>query len=642
VREARGKKDEPAMRQTDRLPPPVSIPANRSEAQPLPRIRSDRRRSGNLLMNVSIGTRLTLSFMIAALIAAMATGTIGFQHAQSLNKQSDFYLNLLQSNTSLTTGVQFLQEINSITQNILIVGNTPQSSQETLRNNLASLQNLNKLYSGTLTSFVNDQLVSKHPDEQALLYEANHGQQVHQQETLAASALRTWHVADVALSQFMADVTAGQFGTATTLQQALLEPANADALTALRSLVNFNKRLANSVKDAADVEAFNQLITTIISSVIAFLAILFIGWLISGTLVRRLLSLRQVTQAVEHGNLAKRVKVIGRDEIADVSASVNAMLNAIVNLVNESRNQHDALVNAADHLFSEMRVVSAGDLRVNAPVSNDPIGMLANAFNFTIGRFRRFVLRSKTLSEQLHVIARREAERAEAFSLAIQSIETDANSQILAVPTSDRSSSTLQEKRNVLSQQESQPSNTQLVAHLNRTREQLRQVSQEGILNHAHAAGELYEQITQTLNRLSEMAFGRLELSVKANVATMTPTYIQEIRTLDILRARLEEEMQSLQRNTIRGFQGLDQDLQHLYIALLCQPSSNENVETVSTLAEQDPHLQDILRLGTIFADEVTSLSRQLTELAQEMQNAVVSFQFEGGDTLMNNLPNPS
>src|SRR5579859_2392204 len=371
------------MRETDRLPP-ASVPSNRNKAQSLPRIRSDRKRSGNLLMNISIGTRLTLSFMICALIAAIVTGTIGFQHAQSLNKQSDFYLNLLQSDTNLTTGAQFIQEITSVTQNILVVGNTPQSSQETLHNNLNSLQNLDNLYSGTLTSFVNGQLVSKHPDEQALLDEANHGQQIHQQETLAASALRTWHVAHAALGQFMGDITAGHFDTAGTLQQALLEPANADALTALRSLVNFNKRLANSVKDAADVEAFNQLITTIISSVIAFLAILFIGWLISGTLVRRLLSLRQVTQAVEHGNLAKRVKVIGRDEIADVSASVNAMLNAIVNLVDESRNQHDALMNAADHLFSEMRVVSAGDLRVNAPVSNDPIGLLANAFNFTI------------------------------------------------------------------------------------------------------------------------------------------------------------------------------------------------------------------------------------------------------------------
>ena len=105
-------------------------------------------------MNLSIGMRLTLSFIISALIAAAVTGMIGFQHAQSLNKQSNFYLNLLQSNTNLTTGVQFLQEINSLTQNILVLANGQQALQETLHNNLRSLQNLDNLYSSTLNSFV--------------------------------------------------------------------------------------------------------------------------------------------------------------------------------------------------------------------------------------------------------------------------------------------------------------------------------------------------------------------------------------------------------------------------------------------------------------------------------------------------------
>jgi methyl-accepting chemotaxis protein len=598
------------------------LPPERNKSQSLPRIRPDRRRSGNLLMNFSIGTRLTLSFMICALIAALVTGSIGFQRTQSLNRQSDFYLSLLQGNTNLTTGAQFLQEISSVTQNILVVANSPQSSQETLHNNLNSLQNLDNLYNSTLNSFVTDQLVSKHPDQRALLDEANHGQQVKQQETLAASALRTWHVAHVVLAQFMGDITAGHLDAAANLQQALVEPANADALTSLHSLVNFNKKLASSVKDAADVEASNQLITTIISSVIAFLAILFIGWLISGTLVRRLLSLRQVTKAVENGNLTRRVKVVGRDEIADVSASVNAMLDAIVNLVNEMRDQRDALVDAADHLFAEMRVVSAGDLRAHAPVSDDPIEMLTNAFNFTIGRFRRLILQSKTLSEQLYVIARREAERAEAFSQAIQSLVLTSNSQSPAVSTSDWSPGALREKYYIQGQLESQPSNAQLIARLRRTREQLRQILQEGILNHTHAAGELYEQITQTLSRLNEMALGKMGISAQANVVTTTPTYIQELRTLDALRARMAEEMRSVQRNTIRGFQDLDQDLQQLYLTLT-QSHRDESVETVSS--EQDLHLQDILRLGSTFAYEVTGLSRQLTKIAGEIQN---SYQF--------------
>src|SRR6266566_2062308 len=98
------------------------------------------------------------------------------------------------------------------------------------------------------------------------------------------------------------------------------------------------------------------------------------------------------------------------------------MLDTILSLLEESRSQRDALTNAAEHLFTDMRVVSAGDLRVNAPVSNDPIGMLANAFNFTVGRFRRFVLRTHGAVEQIDVIVRHEIERAETFLQAVNKL----------------------------------------------------------------------------------------------------------------------------------------------------------------------------------------------------------------------------
>jgi methyl-accepting chemotaxis protein len=629
-----GKRDKLAMSQRDKALSAKVVSPNSKKAQSLPRTRSERKRRGNLLVNVSIGTRLTLSFIISALIAVLVTGMIGFQHGQSLNRQSDFYLNLLQGNTNLTTGEQFLQEINSVTQNTLVLASTPQASQETLHDNLTSLQNLDNLYNRTLNSFVADQLVSKHPDEKVLLDEANHSQQIQQQETLAASVLRTWRVAHSALGQFMDDVNGGHFDTAATLQQALVEPVNADALTSLRSLVNFNKRLASSVKDAVDVEASVQLITTITSSVIAFMTILFIGWLISGTLVRRLLLLRQVTQAVERGALTKRVNVVGRDEIADVSASVNAMLDAIANLVSETRSQRDALTNAADHLFSEMNVVSARDLRVHAPVSDDPIGMLADAFNFTIGRFRRFVLSTKTLSEQLNGLAHREAERAEAFSRAVQSMRPNSPSSSALL---QESSSAPLEKRDRGSLLESQMPNTQLIAHVRRTREQLRRISQEGILNHTHVVGELSQQISQTLNRLSAIARDRQMLSEQVDVATMTTLYMREIHTLETIIAHMAVELQNVQKNTIEGFQDLDQGLQQLSVTLR-QPKSG-SLEPVSSvvIAEQDPRLQEMLRLAVSFAYEVTSLSHQLAQLAQGVQNSVVTFKFEGTNTLMDN-----
>jgi methyl-accepting chemotaxis protein len=116
-----------------------------------------------------------------------------------------------------------------------------------------------------------------------------------------------------------------------------VDPTNADALSAIRSLNQFNNRLADSVAQAEQVEAQREIITTIIGSIVAFIFIILVGLLISGTIIRRLRQLREVTQAVEQGQLDRRALVIGRDEIGDVSASVNAMLDSIGELLQKER-----------------------------------------------------------------------------------------------------------------------------------------------------------------------------------------------------------------------------------------------------------------------------------------------------------------
>ena len=77
--------------------------------------------------------------------------------------------------------------------------------------------------------------------------------------------------------------------------------------------------------------------------------------------------------------------------------------------------QRDALSNAATRLFSDIRLANGADFDVSAAVNTDPIGMLGNAFHFTIGRFHRFVLRMKRTIEPLEVVAQQEIERATTF-----------------------------------------------------------------------------------------------------------------------------------------------------------------------------------------------------------------------------------
>lgn len=379
-------------------------------------VKARKRASRHLVLNLPIVWRLCLGFAVAALIAALAAGVVGILRSVSLSRQTDVYHHLLQTNTSLTSGRSFLELMSSKLHQMLEDANAPHPSHETLANDQSALANLAKLYTQTLNDYAQNDLFEQHADQLDLLNEAGEGDLAAQQRTLIASAQRTWQVYVTAQQEILQDISTGSLAEAQQFEQQQGEPTNADAQSALHSLIQLNESVASAVDDATGVEIHTQQILTLLATAFAIIAIALVGWFISDTLVRRLKNLHRVTTAVELGHVNERVQIIGNDEIADVSASVNEMLDTIMGLLQETRQQRDALTGAAEHLFSDMRIVNAGDLRVSTTVrSNDPIGMLANAFNFTVGRFHRLVLRTQASVEQLDVIFRQGNERTNAF-----------------------------------------------------------------------------------------------------------------------------------------------------------------------------------------------------------------------------------
>ncbi len=585
--------------------------SRRSNPEVTVRIRPTFRRGGTLLINMPIGARLTLSFLIAALIATTVAGTLGILRAQSLTKQSDFYASLLKTNTKLSTGAQFLQQMNAETRNILTVVTSAQPSAETLNQDQQNMKTLMDGYDSILNDYSTHDLLKKHPDQISIIQEAGRTDQPHLQETLAASALRTWQVQHSALQQFLQDISDGHISQAQLLNQVQIEPTNADASSALRSLILFNNKLASSIQKAATVEEQNQFFLTIASSVITFLTILLIGWLISGTIVRRLRSLRQVTLSVEQGELSRRVNVIGRDEIADVSAAVNAMLDAIVNLVEETRQQRDTLTNAAENLFSDMRVVSAGDLRINASTGNDPIGMLANAFNLTVGRFRRFVLRARTVAEQLDVLAHQELERAEGFTQSLSTSKEKGS----ASKASGISSEPLPLDTNVL------------VTHLQNTRDHVQNILKADIEQHTRKLFLINEQANNVLKKLYYLSSNNGNLMSQQSSAAAQPQH--DLQALRHALKQIAQELYSLQQRTNMDLQQVDTKMEEFTNLLRTRSSS-----LAQPVAGQESK-QDLSRQSSVFANDITTVARQLIELAQEMRNSTIPFQLDAAEVAL-------
>ena len=373
------------------------------------------RRSRNLLIHMSIAPRLVLGFLIPALIAAVVAGSIGIQSAQLLSQESDFYQQLFQQYSALTTGNDFLQLMDFKTQATIADASGTNPPQDLLTTDQQAIQQLATRYETLLRASVQNDLLAQHPDQAALFEQAGHPGQAVQQSLLAHSALRTWSVYRDAQQAVLQDIRQGNDQAAQNLEQLQGEPTFSDALSALRQLIQFDGRLTTYVQDATAFQERNQLITTLVAAVLVLLTIGVIGRLVYGTLVHRLRRLQHVAQVVQKGQITSRVLVDGRDEITAVSVSVNAMLDTIVGLLDETRMQRDALSNAATRLFSDIRLANAVDFDVSAAVNTDPIGMLENAFHFTIGRFRRFVLRMKRTIEPLEFVAQQEIERTTSF-----------------------------------------------------------------------------------------------------------------------------------------------------------------------------------------------------------------------------------
>ncbi len=118
---------------------------------------------------------------------------------------------------------------------------------------------------------------------------------------------------------------------------------------------------------------------------------------LSNRLTRPVAALAEVAHRVQEGDLAARAPVYGRDELGRVAASVNTMLDEVTQLVqtreerDRTRAERDQLQRQITKLLDEVSSVAEGDLTVQAEVTADVLGSVADAFNYMIGELRSII-----------------------------------------------------------------------------------------------------------------------------------------------------------------------------------------------------------------------------------------------------------
>ena len=110
--------------------------------------------------------------------------------------------------------------------------------------------------------------------------------------------------------------------------------------------------------------------------------------------------LTNVCAALERGDLTSRVPAPSQTELGAIGRSLNVMLDNTVSLV-QSRAERDQMQASIMKLLEEISGVAEGDLTVQAEVTTDVTGAVADSFNFMIAELRRVIGEVQNASGQV-------------------------------------------------------------------------------------------------------------------------------------------------------------------------------------------------------------------------------------------------
>ncbi|HEX9413872.1 MAG TPA: HAMP domain-containing methyl-accepting chemotaxis protein, partial [Ktedonobacterales bacterium] len=147
----------------------------------------------------------------------------------------------------------------------------------------------------------------------------------------------------------------------------------------------------------------------------ALVVLVVVGtWLWMRSLMRdRVLGLAELCQQALSGDRTLRAAVAGDDEFSTLAAAVNLLLDGAVAAGPLGDTQDAAtLQGQIEKLLQEVSAVGDGDLRVQAEVTPDTLGVLADSFNYMIEELAKVVGRVQATTLQVTNATRRLLDRS--------------------------------------------------------------------------------------------------------------------------------------------------------------------------------------------------------------------------------------
>ncbi|MBV9615099.1 MAG: HAMP domain-containing protein [Ktedonobacteraceae bacterium] len=164
---------------------------------------------------------------------------------------------------------------------------------------------------------------------------------------------------------------------------------------------------------STSLDHFSLMIAVLICAVVVLLSVMVIHYIIQGRVRDRVQQLTEVCRDYTSGDRTARAVVNGGDDFAFLAISINTLLDNQNNAAPQSSlgvgsgSDAAALQAQIEKLLQEVSAVGDGDLRVQAEVTPDTLGVLADSFNYMIEELAKVVGRVQSTAVQVTNATRR-------------------------------------------------------------------------------------------------------------------------------------------------------------------------------------------------------------------------------------------
>jgi twitching motility protein PilJ len=317
----------------------------------------------------------------------------------------------------------------------------------------------------------------------------------------------------------------------------------------------------------------------------------------------------QVYQNVSKGNYRLRAAATSGDELGELAVTVNTLLDNMGSLV-QTRKERDKLQASIVKLLEDVSSVADGNLAVQAEVTADVTGAIADAFNFTVGQLRTLVENVQKTTQEVTISATelqqtsgRLAQMSVAQAGQIGETMTTVGEIALSI---ERVSADGQESARVARQSLANArQGTEMVADLikgmNRIRER---VSETG--RRTKRLGERSQEIGEIVQLIDDIADRTSILALNASIQAASAGEAGRGFTV------VSEEIQRLAERSAEATKR---------IGVLVKTIQSETNETVVSMEEATREVVD----GSAMADRAGNALQEIQSVAQHLAELVES-----------------